>query len=225
MGLNSRGLNSGGLRSVSVERKIPSEAFADYYAPGMDNSGGDTVSTWTDQLGYADVTGSGTYRESVQNSNAAIEFNGTDDGFDSTASTSYSQPNTIFLAGKLTGTSDNQTYFDSVDARQQLRWGSSKYEFYAGSLAGVGGSLDSDWHIYTAVFDGGSSYLRVDGSQTGSGNPGSQGIDGIALGYVPGEGQYLEGFIGEIIFCDGALSSSTISDEESRLADFWGVTI
>jgi len=205
---------------------IPDSAIAHYDATRLSLSDGEGVSTWPDELGYADVSGTATYRASSLNGNPTVEFDNTDDGLSGSASTAHSQPNTIFVVGRITG-SGNQTFVDSVGGRHQLRWsgGGNEYQTYAGSLANFGGSLDSNWHVHTVLIDGSTSTFWKDSTQIGSSGAGGQDLDGAALGYVPGEGQNLGGNIAEAVFCNTALSTSDRESEEQRLADKWGITL
>ncbi|GMH75275.1 hypothetical protein TrST_g7959 [Triparma strigata] len=45
-----------------------------------------------------------------------------------------------------------------------------------------GKSRPGNWHLYTCVYDGVNSYIRVDGKYEGEGNVGDGGLDGIQLG-------------------------------------------
>jgi hypothetical protein len=194
-------------------------------------SDGDTILSWSDIEGFANLSGSATYRDSRLNGHATAEFDGTNDGLKGAGSSSEAQPNTFFIVARITG--DGDSSYSLIDThrggsgRQSFLWssGSQQYAAFAGLFSRFGGSLNSDFHIYTIEFNGNSSFLRIDGSLIGSADPGTLSLDGIALGFTPGGSSYLEGDIAEVVGASASLSSTTISDEEQRLANQYNITL
>lgn len=223
-------LLSSGLRSANPDSVVPqSDLLFRFVAENLSLSNVDIISSWPDEEGWADLSGTATYRPNRLNGLATAEFDGVDDGLDGAGASSESQPNTIFIVGRITGGSgSNYSYFDTHSGgsgRHNFRWGNSvsNYQAFAGSLGSFGGSLNSDFHIFTVMFNNSNTALRIDGTQIGTSNAGSLALDGVALGYVPGEGQFLEGDIAEVVGASASLSSTVISNEEQRLANQYGI--
>jgi len=158
----------------------------------------------------------------------AGDFDGTDDYlagavFDST----ISQPNTVYAMYELDDTGERHLW-DSEGS-------SERHVFYASStdwntFAGLQ-PLDvpnTDSGLVTATFDGSNSIVRQNGSQTASGDPGSDGMGAVSLGRRPpanGGNRYYNGTIGEVLVYNVLHDSSTISDVETYLANKWGISI
>lgn len=211
---------------------IPDSAIARYDAQSLSGfSEGDTVSTWPDEEGTFDATGSApTYRTSGINGHASVEFDGTDDSLtvDSTNWDSISQPITVFIVLEMLGKQNSTTHpaGDANDGNDECHIANTaadeKWNAYAGS--NNFGSTVTSISLVSARFDGSNSVIREDGSQTGSGNSGAGGLDDYCIGSW-GSVRHWDGYIGEIVVCDAGLTDSEMADEESRLAGKWDITI
>jgi len=103
-----------------------------------------------------------------------------------TGTESLSQPLFYCFVMKLNETSDNYSTVDSGDTgnRTLLELTSGgNYRLYAGTVLDSAGSLaNTSVHVVSALFNGASSYIRVDGTQVASGNAGSQTQPNIRVG-------------------------------------------
>lgn len=191
-------------------------------------SDGDTVSTWTDQVGTNDATGSGTYRTNGINGYASVEFDGVNDGFVSNTGT-ITQPFTVIFVIDPFFADDAIYAFqgsnNGIGSGPLTQWNNNipAWNAYAGS--GLVGSNTLDRSIITVKFDGGSSIIREDGSQTGSGNVGTSDLNDFSLGYNAGDNErYWDGLIGFAELHDGEPSNG-LATREQQVANMWDITI
>ena len=224
------GASRAGLMSVA-EDDIPDSAIYQWDATELSLSDGDSVSSWTDEIGELELTGAATYRDDGINGVAAVEFDGTDDTLDS-AIDSETQPYEIILVAFTNETS-------STDGAGFLGWDSNDGFVVGGRGSGgidalrsdgddelQGDATDTDAHIWSAQFDGSESTIRRDGSDANTGSAGTGPIENsFALGSIDDGTNYLNGRIGEVLIYDSVLSASERGDEEDRLAEKWGITI
>jgi hypothetical protein len=187
------------------------------------------VSTWADETGngYDLTTGTApTYKTSVIGGNPIVRFDGVDDLLDVSFS-ALSQPNTIYGVIQLqdqTGDTDNIWATTDTGARQGLQeTRSGNFAIVAGTELSDG-SADTNPHIIGALYNGSNSTVRLDGSQTASGNAGTQSMRGFRLGDGAFTGNHIAVDVGEILIYPQDKSSSQ-SSIESYLSDKWGVTI
>lgn len=112
---------------------------------------------------------------------------------------SQSQPNTILMVLKNTG-SGSRNALDGNTSRQSIyQDGSGNISFYAGTTqpsSTAWGTTNN--HFILANFDGASSTLYADGSLLLSVNPGSNGLTDLYFGSF-GAGNYWQGYIQEVI--------------------------
>jgi hypothetical protein len=84
-------------------------------------------------------------------------------------------------------------------------------ETYAGGGGNAGGTVVPDaWHLHVAIFNGASSDLLADNVSLGTGNPGTDGPNGLRIGTnaaFDGGNQYWDGDIAEAVVWDKALDS------------------
>lgn len=129
------------------------------------------------------------------------------------------QPDTVFLVFKLSGlVSGNSRVYDCAGGSRQLFEADStnQYGLFAGANA-TGGTTALGVHYVTAIYNGASSVMRVDGVNiTLSGSPGTNNVTGPLLG-----GGSLNGQICEAALFSGALSSANYGSIESYLAAKW----
>jgi len=206
---------------------------ARWTAKDLSQSDGQTVSTWTDATGNGhDLTAGAapTYKTSIINGNPVVRFDGVGDHL-STAFSTISQPNTIFGVFQLRSfdTSAIETIYGSENdnsdsTRQTLQQpNSNDWRHYAGNTLD-GGTPDTNAHVFTAQYDGASSYLRLDGSSEVSGDAGNEGLNGFQLGARWDVAAFGAVDIGEILIYP--MDKSGIqSDVESYLSAEWGITV
>lgn len=84
----------------------------------------------------------------------------------------------------------------------------------------------AQWFIFTFVVNGATSYLRINGGQTGSASFGANSVDGITLGSIyNGLGNWSDMDLGEFRLASRALTPTEVSDEEIYFAGKYGITL
>ena len=227
MGLKESGLR-GSLRSVSTGViDIPDSAIAHYDTQSAFDSGddGQSVSTWQDELGQFDATdGNPTVRENGINGNRSLEF-GTDDGLDAAMGVEDGPMTVLTVAESFVEDDNIRAVIAETDGDGEL---TIAYDD-RGLLAFRGELLEGNTGLLsltTVAFDGSNAFIRQNGAQTDSGNVGDENADLLSIGYRGEDNsRYWDGYIGEILLCDGVLSSSEIDEQESRMASRWDISI
>lgn len=195
-------------------------------------SNDDPVSTATDYHtgGGNDFTGASDvrplYKTNIHNGHPIFRFDGTDDVL--SKAMSIAQPLTVglFLAKRSTGFAVNRgiicgTGFGGLiyaEADSPERWA-----LYSGTGSVFDGNIDTSFHTIIAVFNGASSLIRVDGSET-TGNPGIVGyVTPITIGSNTDSpsGTYSDVDVGEVVICNAALSAGNITDLEAYFTAHW----
>jgi hypothetical protein len=197
-----------------------------YIAGGETYNHGDEITTYTDQEGTLDLSdlGDPKYQTNVINGEPVSRYDGTDDAHQNSSS-SISQPLHIFVVGKLNTLSNgNNQQFTGGTVQVQYDNSADAWGLFAGSAIS-GGSPDTNFHIFTAKFDGANSYLRVDGTQLVSGDAGTNRFSDLHLGANKAPNQWLNGDIAEVPIHGSVLSSSAESDWETYLSDKYGISI
>lgn len=215
------------------------------YAAWYDAADGDTITSssgeltqWNDKSGNGynltrlNTTGPATGSR-TQNSLNVIDFDrGANDLSSSrrlrpTTWSDLSQPNVIFVVGKHDANLSWMYLFDgnSGSKRNAILGHAATYSLYAGAEI-YRGTPDTSAHVYTCVFNTTAGYLRIDGSQQGAtGNVGSQALGNVTLGgrydIVAGAYDLLDGFIGEVLIYNSALTTAKITTIETYLKNKW----
>ena len=104
------------------------------------------------------------------------------------------------------GTADNWTIFGGIEVISST-------------------PADTNWHIFTAVFNGASSFLRLDGTQIMAGNVGTAALVGtttnsFANGLFEGGGDR-----GEQLTYNNEVNTANIAVIENYLSNKWGIAI
>ena len=217
----------------------PDPTFSSFYAwydagNGPVTSGG-SLTSWADRLdkpsdGSRDLTSvvgtaptlgtTGTLNDQPTvnfNNNGGIRRVAADWG-------TISQPNTFFFVS--TSTTDSGQYFDGASGnegygRNTMATGGGAPVLYAGAELAIPSYPFGAYCVNTAVFNGASSLVRVNGSQLAAGDVGSQDLQGLSLSTntmgEAGASFYLSGSIAEILVYDAALSTSDIQAVEGYL--------
>lgn len=126
-------------------------------------------------------------------------------------------PYTVLLAAKLTG----GTYMCSGSGAHDggvFGTNGGKFAAYAGSFL-LGPDTDTDWHLFSAIFDGADSSFRIDGTEVASGNAGSSTIDQVVLGGYTGNVAAAECEIAGYLLIDG--SPDNLAEIEAWALDRW----
>ncbi len=187
---------------------------------------GDPVATWPDQSGnssdlvQATPTNRPSYQTNEQNSLPIVRFDGNDNYMDY-ALPEAAQPNTIFVAGGYVTTAHGDRIFSSTgaDTKRHILYNvSSFYNIYAGVTV-VGPTAATGFKVYSTLFNGASSYLRINTDET-TGNVGAFPLDGFRLGASNAGSGFGELDIGEVILYT---TDEAYADNESGLNTKWAI--
>jgi len=165
-------------------------------ARSLSLSDGDTVSTWQDEVGTADLSvGSGTpkYVANAINGAPAVAYDGVDDRHDATFGSSISDPYSVFFSGRLrsrnTGSAQTAWGVNPVPGSGfvgfQTDNGSGGYGWKInGDSDQRLGTNDTTAHIFSNLFNSGNGSLREDSSALATANADSDvnAFGGISLG-------------------------------------------
>lgn len=206
-------------------------------------SDGDVIGRWEDISANADHVNQATIAQKPTLQNGAGDLlNGhpvvSSDGIDDwirgafTSGGALTQPYTFFAIAALDAAVLNDSITRTItggdDAANQamlMKNGSpapDKWSIYT-SVALVGSSADSDWNIWTALFNGASSQFWHNGVSEASGDAGSQNPDGLTIAAHQAGGYNWRGEIAEIIIYDANLSDADKNQVGQYLADRYGL--
>lgn len=190
---------------------------------GTEPSNNDPVGTWQDLSGngyhltQATSTKKPTYKTNIINTDKpGIYFDGGDSLISTTAA--VSQGNTwVLICRPETGW---DYIFDGNTTRQLMDDNGGPLRMFAGSSfdTSLNPTEGSDYFLF-GFYNGASSYLRHNGTDTSTGNPGSNGFKDLILGARTGDSSWFIGYIFEILLYDSVLSSEQISNLETYFKD------
>lgn len=197
------------------------------------DDGGGLVSQWNDKSGGANnVLATGNERPlvvaDVQNGKPVIRFDGITNFMEMTPFTQINQPVTIAIVCNMpTNTNSDRQVFDGVEANPQRiaflnsNDSPSRHFLFAGGLAFKSTNVDRVIRLFTLVYDGASSNLRIDSANIATADPGSNSTTGIKFGLEqfgtgPGDPD-----ICEFVFYDRILSTQERTDLENYLQTKW----
>jgi hypothetical protein len=191
---------------------------------------GGAVSQWDDKSGNGNDLSQGTALAQPTsgtrtiNSLNVIDFDGSNDRLTITGWT-VSQPVTVFAVVEKDVDTNGRIFQSGIIG--SILAGEQPFS-YAGLGGGVfgtsGDAADNTPHIMRFTFNGASSFIHVDGTQSATGNPGTLGITDPFSVSSPTT-QFWNGMIAEVIVVDGTLTAGEIADTESYLANKWGITL
>ena len=190
------------------------------------------VSQWSDKSGLArhvtqatDIRKPKTGTRTVNGLNV-LDFlhDGTNGCFLSRALT-FAQPST-FAVVSVHDVSTGTRAVVSAGATPQYAGfdaGLARFVVSAGTMLSSGVSYTSSQAQITAIFNGASSAVRVDGT----GATGSAGTNGMTTFYIGGRRpdvnvDYLDGAVAEVVACSSALSGTDLTNLENYLKTKWG---
>lgn len=199
-------------------------------------SSGTVVSQWNDKSGNTRHVAQGTVarqpdRSGSQNSKATVVFDGAGVNADGLASApiTLAQAVTVFMVLKYDDAdTNNRQALGNGNTTPTIYTTGGIWAIYAGTNLSSGVSDDANYHYMTAVFDGGSSSLRKDGTQIASGNIGANGwsTKRIPIGYDgpdASDGSAWDGAIGEVIIYSTSLGTTDRNSVEAYLAAKWAI--
>ena len=195
-------------------------------------TGSGFVTTWYDQSGNNNnLTQTDTDKQPAiatngslvtTSSKPALKFDGTDDLLEKETFTqgTLSQPNTFFAVAKLDSNDDtNRKIFDSHDstARNMLflsPTNAGEFAFFATSVVTTGETADANNNLFTALYNGTSSVLRVNAVQKAASNVGTMSMIGLIIGESHNKNSNIwKGTIQEIIVYNSNQTSQFTSLE------------
>jgi len=207
---------------------IPNNAVAHYDATQLTASDGDPIDPWPNQIAGlndldADNSRTPTFDTSGINNTPSIDM--TEDFFE--VSLSVTEPFYYFTVYNNDDAGSEQFIHihDTTGNKLQARENGNVWSLLTGPDNVIsGGTPDSNPHVVSYGVDGPDSFIRVDGVQVASGTV-SQDLSGTYQFGNNGFSRFADGYWGEIVIVEGIMTSGEISDEESRLANKWGLSI
>jgi len=206
-----------------------------YDATNLSVTDGETVSSWPDQEGSADLSGgiAPTYQSSTINVNAIVRYDGVDDYLEVEYAT-ISEPYQIYVVGQmqtLTGSSPVIIVDGWSNAAHQIgqdiQNSTDKWYGYQGTPVRAG-NADTNPHVFEGIFRAGpnNDEILTEGTQELAGDTGTAASDGLTVG-TRGDtsGNYANVDVGEILIYDTELSSSQAIDVRQYLSDKWGIAL
>lgn len=138
---------------------------------------------------------------------------------------SISQPNTIYTVTKSDHTGGSSLFmYDGDDAsNRHALYQDSVWKSYAGTTLS-GGTDDTDWNIWTALYNGASSQFWDSGVSEASGNCNSLSLDGFTLGAVYTTANNWQGDIAGAIIIDGNSSDADKNTIGQKFDTVYGIT-
>jgi len=206
---------------------------AGVYTTGNTYSSVVTVSAWADLSGHGNNAAQATASQQPTYSAADANYGGQPSVVFTTASTqgltssfAVSQPDTIVIIGTsfTRGAGAGSAFIDTASGSRQLIWlnSSGVFQMYAGSFVGIAGNFLP--HMFMAVYNGASSSLYVDNSQTAaaSGNAGANNLASAGIAGIIGTDS-LNGSIAEMIVYNGALGAAQLAQLSAYVKARYGL--
>ena len=162
------------------------------------------------------------------NGHDAVDCDGVDDIAATSAWTDIEQPNVTWAVFEYDDYTGNWNYIhdgNDLTDRNILGIGNWTGELgqYAGGWVRDGTAFDNDPHYAVALYDGASSYVRVDAVEVMSGTPSTQGLGGITMCNSQEAAGDADVKILEMGVIDGGISAGDRTSLEAYLADRYGL--
>jgi len=226
------------LHSVSAQitTAIPNDGLVHHYdATKISGSDGDSIGTWTDLEGGADLTQSTssdqpTLKTNQINGKQVLRGDGSDDFMD-VGFSDLSQPYEIFMVFELqSGATDGGFHF-IFDDDNDARFGKDsddKFQIYQGDTQVIGSTADLNTHFTEAIFRDGANnnddeYL-LDGTSDAVGDSGDSILTGLTVFSRLDGGLPANVDVGEVGVYNDELSASTRDELESYISNKWDIT-
>jgi len=215
---------------------IPDSVGHQYFATDTGVSDGQTVDPWEDAVGTVDLSAVGSPTQNAD----GIALDGSDDAYDY-GTYNISEPCTVIWAYNLDktalgsgvatlveddggGVSDTNVFLNGSNDEYGMReMDSTNIETSTASIA------DGD-QIVTLLVDSSAADLRVNGTDQIN-TSSSADVDVLTSGYgwyhsIPESGRYLPGTAhAVVVHPDTRLSGSSLTDEESRVEEEFGMSV
>jgi Putative Ig domain/Concanavalin A-like lectin/glucanases superfamily len=190
------------------------------------------VSQWSDKSTAANHLTQGTsawqpLTGRTLNGRNTLDFQGVfgNGGFLTRAGAAVTQPATWFAVAvsDVTGATKQITGYNTPAGGTGVIWSNvGKYSYYAGAAQDGPGSWNTSAHQVSAVFNGASSGLWVDGASQTAGNPGTLGFANFTIGSNTDRDSPWDGAIAEVIVYSRALNTTERQQVEAYLKAKWG---
>lgn len=214
----------------TLERRQIDRYLSDKYAlAGVPSSDGDIITDWVDlsgQLNHVRVSvgGAPVFKVAVQNGKNVVRFASASSQYVKTpvAPTTINDPCTVFVVGARSSTAAAHTYFDGGGTAGFIRGTTAtpKYRIWNGTATGTS---DTSWHQISAVANGASDALYVDGATViAASAQGAPAITAFTIGGDSAGGNYFQGDISEVLIYNLALSDPNRQLVEAYLKAKWG---
>jgi len=230
----------------TVFSAIPESVVSQYNAlDGFTKSDeGSTVSSWSDEQGAFDVPTNGgdvSITGSGINGKRSVDFGSSGNVVFQTTQPSIPQPFTVIC---LVEYKNSNLGFEAAYENGNAGGGSTRTQISHGSRSGAGSDTDVVGNgddlisvgtsvvdkpmILSGVFNGSNCRMRraVDGAtsvDTATGFGGTNDANGWTFGSADGVA-YHTGYAGVYLIFDQELTSSQLSEQESRIASEWGLS-
>jgi hypothetical protein len=119
------------------------------------------------------------------------------------------------------GTGNAHVIGNQVTPQTTLLIVSATWRYFAGTTINSTINVTAAPHILIGVFNGASSVMWVDGAAGATGNTGTAALKTVAIGASAAGTNALNGWIGHVIYYDGAVSS--LANLSAALNDKWAV--
>jgi len=233
----------------TVFSAIPDSAVFQIDATTLNLSDGDAVTSWTDQIGSNDLSGGDPIYSTTDDLNPTVIGDGTDDQLSKSSPTGLPTNDSartvilLFNPQQINNDASILSYGDTInvdggriDIKNSTRnstSGSIEVEVSGGYAIAEGVmSADSAYLITIRLPQGGSANditIRVNGSDETINDTVDIAINTnseIIRAFERADGSLNSpDGLSEAILYDDELTGSSLSDEENRLADKWGITI
>jgi hypothetical protein len=189
---------------------------------------GAAVTTWPDASGNAhDVTQGGgastTYETGIFNGLPAVRFAGPT--YMTTAAFTINQPFTMITVVQASSAAGGPRIIASGAGSTTIFVSGGALSLYAGSVLGSGTAYDTSPRVLTAVFNGGSSVLRRDGTQIAAGAAGADAMATLRLGADGLGSNNYAGDMGAAGIYSRVLTGGEITQVERFLGGAYGITV
>lgn len=208
--------------------EAPDSVVHHYDASALEYGNLDTIGTWPDLAGGADLTADGGYRPTFVTDgiggNPSVEFDGSQTISSAPFTDPLSQPISVIIVVRRENFDQVEDVFNGepIGNRFLIQFREESELLYNFGDYQAGGDGTGDVQILSVVASGYGSFLRKNGSLELNGNGGENELAGVVLagseGYLPMEGQ-----IAEVLVYNKALSLSQLQNEETRLQNKWSI--
>ena len=190
--------------------------------------------TGSDNIVQATADAQPLYVASAQNGHAGMSFNGTGQFLKGAFTTggALSQPFSAYAVAQLDASVVNDGAYHSMtdgnDSTNRMLLGQTsagtpdRWMVHAGAELN-GGASNSNWRVWSVLFNGASSQFWHNGASIAAGNAGAQNPDGLTVGSRNTGSILWKGYICSVVVCDPSHTDAQRGVVESALNAYWAV--